>query len=52
MIYLYDKDGNFIQLFNSEMDCAKYIGVQNAAISKAIKAKRLVRKNIMFQIYF
>lgn len=43
--YLYSKEGKYLDEFNSIKECAKYIGVQESGIGKAIKDSRLVAKN-------
>ena len=44
IVYVYNKNGKYVEEFNSETECAEYVGVQKAAISKAIKDNRLVNK--------
>ena len=41
--YLYSKEGKWLSEFYSREECAKYIGVQKAAISKAIQNESLVQ---------
>lgn len=41
-VHLYDKNGKWIREFVSRVECAKYIYIDSAALSKAVKQQSLV----------